>query len=164
MRTKHMNSEQLEKRYKTDIKSAQGVIAMVTVITLIYIVRWLYTREFDFYFCTAFTEFLLKAAEFSPEYRGAVPNAAAIAGIVCYLAVYAASVILAQKKPQMLWFPLSLYVFDTVFLLVIDLTGYFGKFTSEYFIDIIFHVFILLFLIVGMVANKKLKELKELKS
>ena len=164
MRTKHMNSEQLEKRYKTDIKSAQGVIAMVTVITLIYIVRWLYTREFDFYFCTAFTEFLLKAAEFSPEYRGAVPNAAAIAGIVCYLAVYAASVILAQKNPQMLWFPLSLYVFDTVFLLVIDLTGYFGKFTSEYFIDIIFHVFILLFLIVGMVANKKLKELKELKS
>ena len=164
MQKRNMSNEQLEKRYKTDIKSAQGVIAMVTVITLIYIVRWLYTGEFDFYFCTAFTEFLLKAAEFSPEYRTAIPNAAAIAGIVCYLAVYAAAVILAQKKPQTLWVSLSLYVFDTVFLLVIDLTGYFGKFTSEYFIDIIFHAFILVFLIVGMVANKKLKKLKELKS
>ena len=164
MRTKHMNSEQLEKRYKTDIKSAQGVIAMVTVITLIYIVRWLYTGEFDFYFCTAFTEFLLKAAEFSPEYRTALPNAAAIAGIVCYIAVYVAAVILAQKKAQMLWLSLSLYAFDTVFLLVVDLTGYFGGFTSEYFIDIIFHAFILLFLIVGIIANKKLKKLQELKS
>ena len=137
---------------------------MVTVITLIYIVRWLYTKEFDFYFCTAFTEFLLKAAEFSPEYRTALPNAAAIAGIVCYIAVYVASVILAQKKAQMLWLSLSLYAFDTVFLLVVDLTGYFGGFTSEYFIDIIFHAFILLFLIVGIIANKKLKKLQELKS
>ena len=66
MQKRNMSNEQLEKRYKTDIKSAQGVIAMVTVITLIYIVRRLYTGEFDFYFCTAFTEFLLKAAEFSP--------------------------------------------------------------------------------------------------
>lgn len=160
MRTKHMNSEQLEKRYKTDIKSAQGIIAMVTVITLIYIVRRFFTGKFDFYFCTAVVEFLLKAAEFSPEYRGAIPGAAAIAGIVCCIAVYTAAVLLAQKRAQMLWLPLAIYLFDAVFLLVIDLTGYFGTFTDEHLIDIIFHIFVLLFLIVGMVASKRLKELK----
>lgn len=161
MQTKHMNSEQLKKRYKTDIKSAQGIIAMATVLTIIYVVRWLFTKEFDFYFCTSFTEFLLKAAQFSPQCRGSLPNAVAIAGAVCYVVIYVVAVILAQKKPQTLWLSLALYVFDTVFLLAIDITGYFGAFTAEYFIDIIFHLFILLFLCVGIYANKKIKKLPD---
>lgn len=159
MQTKHMNNEQLEKRFHTDIKSAQGVIAMATVLTVIYIIRWVFTKEFDFFFCTSFSEFLLKAARFSPEYRGNLPNAVAIAAAAGYIIIYFVAVILAQKNPKTLWFSLALYVFDTVFLLAIDITGYFGKFTGEYLIDIVFHVFILLFLIVGIYACKRLEKM-----
>lgn len=160
MQKHNMNSEHLEKRYKTDIKSAQGVVAMATVLTVIYIIRRLFTGRFDFYFCTAVTEFLLKAAQFSPEYRGALPNAAAIAGIVVYIGLFIVAVILSQKKAKLLWFSLALYTFDTVFLLAVDLSGYFGSFAAEYLIDIIFHLFILVFLAVGIHANKKLEKLK----
>lgn len=160
MQKQNMNSEHLEKRYKTDIKSAQGVVAMTTMLTVIYIIRRLFTGRFDFYFCTAVTEFLLKAAQFSPEYRGALPNAAAIAGIVVYIGLFIAAVILSQKKVKLLWFSLALYTFDTVFLLAVDLSGYFGSFAPEYLIDIIFHLFILVFLVVGIHSDKKLEKLK----
>ena len=82
---KHMDSKQLEKRYRTDIKSAQGVAAMALVLSLVYIIRWLITKEFDFYFCTSVTEFLLKAASFSENFRGSIPAVAAIAGTAVYI-------------------------------------------------------------------------------
>lgn len=154
-----MNNEQLEKRFRTDIKSAQGVIAMATVLSLIYIVRFLFAKNFDFYFCTAVTEFFLKAAQFSPDFNGSIPNAVSIGLIVFYLAACFAVVFLTQKKPERLWLALSIYSFDTVFMLWVKLSGFFGAFQSSDFIDIIFHLFVLAFLVVGIVGNKKLEKL-----
>ncbi|MDO4380125.1 MAG: hypothetical protein Q4D20_04540 [Clostridia bacterium] len=153
---KHMDSKQLEKRYRTDIKSAQGVAAMALVLSLVYIVRWLITKEFDFYFCTSVTEFLLKAASFSENFRGSIPAAAAIAGAAVYIGLYILGVILGQKDPKKLWFTLILYLADTVFLLAIDFSGYFAPFAKENVIDIVFHAFLLVFLIVGVSSVKKL--------
>ncbi len=155
---KHMSKPQLEKRYRTDIKSAQGVGAMALVLTIVYIVRWLFTKEFDFYFCTAVTEFLLKAAEFSKDYSGSIPAAAAIAGVSVYIGLYIASVLLAQKNPTKLWLSLLLYSIDTVFLIAVDLSGFFGPFEKEYFIDIVFHALLLVFMIVGISSVKKLQK------
>ena len=156
-----MNNEQLEKRFRTDIKSAQGVIAMATVLSLVYIVRFLFAKNFDFYFCTAVTEFFLKSARFSPEGSGSVSNAVSIAVIVCYLALYFAVVLLSQKKPEFLWAALALYSFDTIFMLFAKLVLSTVPFQSSDFIDIIFHAFILVFLIVGIVGNRKLEKLLE---
>lgn len=155
---KHMNSKQLEKRYRTDIKSAQGVAAMAVILTLVYVIRWLFSGEFDFYFCTAVTEALLKAADFSEGYRGSIPSAAAIAGIAVYIGLYVAGVILAQKDPKKLWLSLFLYLFDTVVLIGINVFGYFGPFAKESVIDLVFHAFLLVFLIVGISSVKKLQK------
>ena len=155
---KHMDSKQLEKRYRTDIKSAQGVGAMALVLTIVYIIRWLFTKEFDFYFCTAVTEFLLKAAEFSKDYSGSIPTAVAIAGVLAYIGLYIVSVLLAQKDPTKLWLSLLLYSIDTVFLIGIDISGFFGSFVKENVIDLVFHAFLLVFMVVGVLSAKKLQK------
>lgn len=155
---KHMSKKQLEKRYRTDIKSAQGVAAMALVLTLVYIVRLLLTKNFDFFFCTAVAEFLLKAASFSKDFSGSIPPAIAISGVAVYIGLYIVGVILAQKDPTKLWFSLLLYSLDTVFLLGVDVSGYFGPFVKEYVIDIVFHAFLLIFLIVGVSSVKKLQK------
>jgi len=155
---KHMDSKQLEKRYRTDIKSAQGVGAMALVLTIVYIVRWLFTKEFDFYFCTAVTEFFLKAAEFSKDYSGSIPTAAVIAAVAVYIGLFIAAVLLAQKDPKKLWFSLLLYSIDTVFLIGVDISGFFGSFVKENVIDLVFHAFLLVFMVVGVSSVKKLQK------
>ncbi len=155
---KHMDSKQLEKRYRTDIKSAQGVAAMALVMTLVYVIRWLFSKEFDFYFCTAVTEVLLKAADFSETYRGSIPAAAAIAGVAVYVGLYIVGVLLAQKDPKKLWFSLLLYLIDTVVLVGIDISCYFGPFVKENVIDLVFHAFLLIFLVVGISSVRKLQK------
>ena len=155
---KHMDSKQLEKRYRTDIKSAQGVAAMALVLTLVYVIRWLFSKEFDFYFCTSVTEFLLKAASFSESYRGSIPSAVAIGGAAVYVGLYIVGVLLAQKDPKKLWFSFVLYSIDSLVLIVTDISGYFGPFAKENVIDLVFHAFLLVFLVVGVSSVKKLQK------
>ncbi len=153
-----LSDEGLVKRYKTDIKSAQGVLAMATVLSLIYIIEGVASGSFDFYFATAVTGFFLKAAEFSPEFNGSLSAGVSIAVVTVCALLFIAAVLLAKKNTKMLWFGLVLYAVDTVFLFGVDISGYFGAFKKEDVIDLIFHAFIMVFLIVGVLAVGRLEK------
>lgn len=154
-----LSRDDLIKRYRTDIKSAQGVIAMATVLSLIFIIEGAFSRSFDFLFSTALTQFFLKAAEFSPDFNGSLPTFVSIAGTaVCFL-LFIVALILARKDVKKLWFGLALYSFDTAFLIGVDISGYFGAFKKEDIIDLVFHAFIMVFLVVGIAAVRKLEKM-----
>lgn len=153
-----MDSEFKLKRIQTDIKSAQGAMAMSLALTLIYIVRALIARNLDFYFSLYTVEFLIKASEFAPGFKGSLPGAAAIAVMVAFIAAAAVFTVLAQKKPVFLYGCLAVYGFDTIFMLIGKLSGYFSPFEQTELIDVIVHGFILVFLIIGVIAQEKLKK------
>lgn len=153
-----MDSEFKLKRIQTDIKSAQGAMAMSLVLTLIYIVRALIARNLDFYFSLYTVEFLIKASDFAPGFKGSLPGAAAAAFIVVFIAAATVFTVFAQKKPVFLYGCLAVYGFDTVFMLIGKLSGYFSPFVQEDLIDIIVHGFILAFLIIGVIGYEKMKK------
>lgn len=153
-----MDSEFKLKRIQTDIKSAQGAMAMSLALTLIYIVRALIARNLDFYFSLYTVEFLIKASDFAPGFKGSLPGAAAIAVMVAFIAAAAVFTVLAQKKPVFLYGCLAVYGFDTIFMLIGKFSGYFSPFEQTELIDVIVHGFILVFLIIGVIAQEKLKK------
>ena len=145
------------KRIQTDIKSAQGAMAMSLILTLIYIIKAIISKNLNFYFSFYTVEFLLKYSGFFPEFRGALPKAAAAAAIVVFMGILIVFTALSPKKTGFLYGCLALYGFDTVFMLGGKLSGFFSPLAQEDFIDIIVHAFILTFLIIGVVALVKQK-------
>lgn len=153
-----MDSEFKLKRFQTDIKSAQGAMAMSLVLTIIYIVRALITKNLNFYFSLYTVEFLIKSSDFAPGFRGSLPGAAAAAGIVAFIAVSVVFTVLSQKNPVFLYSCLAVYGFDSLFMLAGKFSGYFSPVVAEDYIDIIVHAFILVFLIIGTVSYQKMKK------
>lgn len=147
------------KRLQTDMKSAQGAMAMALVLTLIYIIRTAVMQDFNFYFSMYTVEFLIKFSDFSPAMRGSLPEAAAAVAIAVIIIALLTLTVLSQKKPQFLYGCLAFYVFDTVFLLCGKISGFFAPLSQSDFIDIIMHAFILVFLVAGVIGYEKLKKL-----
>lgn len=145
------------KRIQTDIKSAQGAMAISLVLTLIYIIKAIFSKNLNFYFSFYTVEFLLKDSGFFPEFKGALPKAAVVVGILAFMGLAITFTALSQKKPSFLYGCLVLYGFDTVFMLIGKLSGFFSPLVQEDFIDIIVHAFILTFLIIGVAALIKQK-------
>ncbi len=150
------NSNRLEKRYRTDIKSAQGVGAMSLILTLINVIFLLISKSY-FYFDTAVTHSLLKLVAQKQDFEESI--ALPCIGIALYLALYIVGILLSQKNPKNLWILLVLYSIDTAVLLITEIFGVFEPFEKEDIIDMVFHVFLMLFLIVGVRAVKKLKDM-----
>ena len=144
------------KRCQTDIKSAQGAIAMSLILTLIYIIKAFVSGNLHFYFSLYTVEFFLKYSAFFPEFRGEFPKAAAVAVILVFFVLAIVLTVLSQKKPVFLFGCLALYGFDTVFMLIGKLSGFFSPVCQAEFIDVIVHAFILTFLIMGVIGYKKL--------
>lgn len=153
-----LSDEGLVKRYRTDIKSAQGVIAMAAVLGIIYVIVGFITKSWDFYFGISVVKLLvIKSLELQkPEQTAAMWLC--FAGAAVCIAFYIAAILLARKKPKRLWLGLVLYGIDTVLLVLLDAIGYFGSFKKEDVIDLIFHAFIMIFLVVGVSSVKKLEK------
>lgn len=155
-----MDSEFKLKRLQTDLKSANGAMAMALVLTVIYIVRALIAGNLNFYFSLYTVEFLIKSSDFAPGFKGSLPGAAAAVIIVAFIAVAAVFTVLSQKKPVFLYGCLAVYGFDTVFMLAGKFSGYFSPVVPEDYIDIIVHAFILAFLIIGTVSYQKKEKIR----
>lgn len=154
-----MNSSEIEKKYRTYIKSAQGAMAMALVLSLIYIVRAVISGNLNFWFCTYVVEFLVKSAGFFAPYEASLSQPISIVLMAMFIAVLAAAVVLSQKNGKWLYACLVLYGADTVFLLWGDFSNHFAPFAQDQWIDIITHAFILLFIIVGIIGCKGLKKM-----
>lgn len=159
-----MDSEFQSKRLQTDIKSAQGAMAMSLVLTVIYIIRALIAKNLNFYFSLYTAEFLIKYSAFAPGYRGNLPKVAAAVIIAAFIVIALIFTVLSQKKPVFLYGCLAVYGFDTVFMLIGKLSGTFSPLVQEDFIDITVHAFILSFLIIGVIGYNKLKKLDPTKA
>lgn len=149
------------KKLQTNIKSAQSIFALSGILTLIYMVRYFITGNFNFYFSAYITEFALKAADenFASTITLSPGISYAIIGI--FVLLFIGCCVIATKPQKGLWFCLIFYVLDFATLITGTALSVFGPFREEVIIDIIIHVFVILFLIVGVRSAKKLPEVEK---
>ncbi len=148
---RNFTKEDIIKKHQTNVKSAVGLFALTAALGVIYIVRYFITDNFDFYFSLSFTEVILR--------KLAVDNISAPLGyslIALFVLAVLAVAIVILKKPGWLHSALGLYMVDFAFLAVYIATDL-GSFSSDRVIDIIFHLIITVFLIVGLKSQKELK-------
>ena len=166
-------SEKQIKQHQTNIKSAVGAFGMALIMTLVYCVKAFLGKNFHFYFSNYVPEMLLKSASFTSNYagdfseaflaswRGALPTVWFCVCFAAFAALCVAFLLIAGKHPPFIWALFALHLCDTVLLLVGRLQGIPDGMTETVWIDVIFHVLVLLFLLVGGISGVKLpKELR----
>ncbi|MBQ4267764.1 MAG: hypothetical protein IJB93_06185 [Clostridia bacterium] len=159
--SKTLSKQDKIKKLQTNIKSAQSTFALAGILALIYVVRYFVTGNFNFYFSSYITEFALKAADSN------IPSAVSLSssGAYCILAVYAIIFIVccvfSLKAKHGLLACLIFYIVDFAALIYGAVMAPFGVVGEEIFIDIIVHIFVILFLSVGVYSVKKLPEVEK---
>ncbi len=146
---RNFTKEEMLKKHETNIKSATSGFVLSGVLGLIYIVRYIIKDNFDFYFSLSFTELMLRLSD-----AGSLSATVAYVLIAAFIAVFLALAILTAKNAKHLRYALFFYVFD--FLCLIPLAVFHGEnITSAFFIDVIVHIFVVLFISVGIISEKK---------
>ena len=161
------------KKHQTNIESGVGAFWMTMIMTLVYLIKALLGKNFHFYFCNFVPEVLLKSAAFTTGYegdfsesflaswRGALPVVWFCVLFALYAGACIAVALLAGKHPPLIWALFAIHVCDTVLLLLGRWQGIPLGMEETVWIDVIFHVLVLLFLFVGGLSGVKLpKELR----
>lgn len=148
---KNFTPEDIKQKHETNIKSATSGFALAGVLGIIYIVRFFITKNFDFYFSLTFTELFLRLSD-----CGDTPTVFSHVLIANYIAVYLIIAVLAAKNSKRLSLALGLYLFDC--LCFIPLFIFHGEIRPELFIDVIVHLFTVVFLIAGIKSVKKVRQ------
>lgn len=147
-----MNNEQLEKKYRTYIKSAQGSAGMIIILSVVYVVRALIAGNTNFWFSMYIVQFVFRSNDIFSD-------AVQIIIIAAFLAFFSLLVIFSQKSAKWLYVLLGVYALDTAFLVAGTLTSALGPFDESQWIDIIVHAFMLVFIVSGIVGAKQLKKM-----
>lgn len=150
-----MKTDAKEKRYQTNLKSASGTFAMAAVLNLIYIVKFAISKNFDFWFGFYATQYILKASKFTDLYGGAISKTVAAVLLGAVIIASIVLILLLNKNAKNLWICLAVYLADTAFMAWGFITDRFSDFTQGSLIDLIFHIFVLLFVAVGIVSHIK---------
>lgn len=150
---KTFTKEDLIRKHETNVKSATSAFALAGVLGLIYIARFFITKNFDFYFSLTASELILRLAD-----EGSMPDAFSYTVLADYIAVYFIVAVIAAKNPKRLSLALGLYIIDT--LCFIPLFVFHGNIRAECFIDVIVHLFVIIFLSVGIKSVKWLRKEK----
>ena len=146
---RNFTPEDIKKKHETNVKSATSGFLLAGVLGLIYIIRFFITKNFDFYFSLTFTELLLRLSDY-----GETPDAFSYVIIADYVAIYFIVAILAARNSKRLPLALGLYLLD--FFCFIPLFIFHGTVQPEHFIDVIVHVFVVIFLAVGIKSSRKI--------
>lgn len=147
---KNFSKEDLLKKKETNIKSAFSGFSLAGILGIIYIVRFFAAGNFDFHFSLSFTELMLRLSE-----GGKLPSALCYALMGVFLIIYFAVVVLIAKDPKKLIISLGVYLFDCICLIPLALVH--AQLQPEFFIDVIIHFFVVLFLFVGVKSVKEMK-------
>ena len=159
--SKTLTKQDQIKKLQTNVKSAQSIFALSGILTLIYMVRYFITGNFNFYFSAYITEFALKAADESIASTITLSSGVAYAIVGAFVLLFVGCCALAMKPKAGLWACLIFYLLDFAALISGTALSVLGPFREEVLIDIIIHVFVVLFLIVGVRSAKKLPELEK---
>lgn len=154
-----MNGSDAIKKYQTHIKSAQGVVVLAVILNLIYILRAFIAKNLSFWFSTYLTEFMMKSSGFSPEIEGGISKGISIVIILLQLVLFLISAILSQNNGKLLYLSLAVYLADTAFMAVGYITDIFGDFCEADLINVIYHFFVIVFILGGIYGYSKLKKL-----
>jgi len=149
---KDFTKEDILKKHETNIKSASTAILLSGILGLIYVVRYISSGNFNFYFSLSFTDLLLRLS----ENKGSIVLPAVIS--VVYILVYASLSVLMAKSKKAIYAGLGIYIFDFICLIYSFVCVFPKPIDSAHFIDVVVHLFVITFLIVGIISQKKIKE------
>ncbi|MBE6786371.1 MAG: hypothetical protein E7538_09100 [Ruminococcaceae bacterium] len=150
---KSFTKQDLIKKHETNVKSATSAFVLAGILGLIYIARFFITKNFDFYFSLTASELFLRLGD-----CGSMPLALSYTLIAVFIAIYFIFAVLATKNPKRLSPALGLYIADC--LCFVPLFVFRGDIRPEYFIDVIVHLFVIVFLAVGIKSYGRLKKEK----
>lgn len=149
---KTFTKEDIIKKHQTNVKSATSSFILAGILGLIYIVRYFISENFNFHFSLAFTEWMLRLTD-----AGSLPKAAAIALVAVYVIIFAVITVLIAKNAKNLIFALCFYAVDALCLVGVGLF-HGDSLEPAFFIDVILHLFLFVFLIVGMKSERALRK------
>lgn len=149
---KDFTKEDILKKHETNIKSASTAILLSGILGLIYVVRYILSGNFNFYFSLSFTDMLLRLG----EDKGGILVPAIIS--VVYILMYTSFSVLMAKSKNAIYAGLGIYLFDFACLIYSFVCIFPKPLDSAHFIDVIVHLFVITFLVVGIISQKKIKE------
>lgn len=150
---KKFTGEELIKSHKTNIKAATSLYTLAGALFAIYALRYFITGNFNFYFKLAFADMFLKLGD-----SGEIPFAVGVAVAVIAIIAYNIPGAFLMKKPELFLPAAVIYVADTICLLLCDFVLFKKPEGSDFIIDIITHLWVLLFVIVGLRSARELKK------
>lgn len=151
---KAFTKQDIIKKHETNVKAASTAFGLPAILGLIYIVRFLFSKNLNFYFSLSFTDMLIK----SGIEKDAVLIPLIISGV--YAAFYFVLTILTSKNPKLLPVALGIHIFDFLCLLFCMFILWRAPVNPDCYIDVIFHIIVIFFIAVGISSDKKLKTLK----
>ena len=152
---KNFTKEDIIKKYKTNVTSAYTALSLAGLLGVIYVIRYFITGNFDFHFSLSIPETMLKLG-----HSETISPVAAYTVTAIFFAVYVLIIVLTLKNEKLLSAGLVLYALDFLCLLIFMFVIMKGVFSSSMYIEVIIHLFTILFLSVGVYSQKKLKEMK----
>lgn len=149
MKKNEFTAEDILKKHETNVKSAVSGYCLAGILGLFYIIRFIVTKNLDFYFSLNFTRLMLV---FGIE--GKISTAVSLVLALAFAAAYFAVTVLAVKRAKGLWLCMGMYIFDTLCFVPLGLVA--GEIKPEFFIDVIVHAFVLVFLAAGIKSQGKI--------
>ena len=144
-------------KYLKRIQSGRANLLLMVGLTVANIILMLIEAEISFPFSALLPQIAVSfAQEFSLYYLETQE-------IICYIiaalpiALFLLSWFLAEKRPGWLWLGLVLFLIDTGVLAYLCIV----EFAASDIIDLLFHAWVLFYLVRGVIAIHKLKELPE---
>ena len=150
---KKFTAEEIIKSHETNIKAATSLYTLAGALFAIYALRYFITGNFNFYFKLAFADLFLRLGD-----SGEIPLAVGIVLAVISLIAYNLPGAFLMKKHSLFKAATAIYIADTICLLLCDFVIWGKPENSDFMIDIITHLWVLLFLIVALRSARKLKE------
>ena len=147
--------EDIIKKHETNVKSAFTGISLAGVLGIIYVVRYFITGNFDFHFSLSIPEMMLKLGH-SQDISVTVSYSVTAVYFIIYLLV----TVLCIRNPRFLKLGLALYSLDFICLLFFMFVLLPAPAPTDLYIEVILHIFNILFLSVGVISHRKLKALR----
>ncbi|MBR6567647.1 MAG: hypothetical protein IKK60_03245 [Clostridia bacterium] len=153
---KNFTKEDIIKKHETNVKSANTAFTLVGVLGIIYVIRYFITGNFDFHFSLSVPEMMLKLG-----HGGTVNPYVAYGVTAVFFLVYILVTVLTVRNPKFIKLGLAFYTLDflcLLFFMFVVLRQFPDSFSDDLYIEVIIHIFVILFLSMGVYSHGRLKK------
>lgn len=153
---KNFTKEDIIKKHETNVKSANTAFSLAGILGVIYVIRYFITDNFNFHFSLSLPEMMLKLG------HGETVSPSVSYGVTAaFFAFYVLVTVLMIKNPKYIKLGLAFYAFDflcLLFFMFVVLRQFPDSFSNDLYIEVIIHIFVILFLSIGVYSHGKLKK------